>query len=300
MLKKIHLDSFALKLVAILTMTIDHIGFALGSYYGFRNGNISMTIDIFRSIGRIAFPLFCFMICEGAIHTKNFKKYILRMGIMAFLILLADLALNFLPIFQGIGMDTMESINIYIDLILGAVAVYCLMNKKIYIKLLALLPLLYSIVCHIFAVYETMHPSTTIWIIPFFLRPEYGFFGILLCISFYLCYLIKGIWFKNESEKAGVPEEAIKNEDTERLVINLFSIMALLVCVSIYYVTLYYIDPIELNVVPPTYSVFAGAFILFYNGKRGYNRKWFQYGCYLYYPVHILIIFGIFELISLI
>ena len=69
MLKKIHLDSFALKLVAILTMTIDHIGFALGSYYGFRNGNISMTIDIFRSIGRIAFPLFCFMICEGAIHT---------------------------------------------------------------------------------------------------------------------------------------------------------------------------------------------------------------------------------------
>ena len=47
------------------------------------------------------------------------------------------------------------------------------------------------------------------------------------------------------------------------------------------------------------YALFAGAFILLYNGKRGYNSKWFEYGGYAYYPLHILIIALIFYLISL-
>ena len=40
-------------------------------------------------------------------------------------------------------------------------------------------------------------------------------------------------------------------------------------------------------------AMIAGAFILLYSGKRGYNAKWFQYGSYLYYPIHLLVVFGI-------
>ena len=43
----------------------------------------------------------------------------------------------------------------------------------------------------------------------------------------------------------------------------------------------------------------AGLLLIFYNGKRGYNAKWFQYGSYLYYPLHILLLYGIIYLISL-
>ena len=72
------LSNFWLKVIALLTMTIDHIGFVLEG----RNG-LETLAATFRHIGRLALPLFCFMIVEGALHTRSFKKYALRLGIMA-------------------------------------------------------------------------------------------------------------------------------------------------------------------------------------------------------------------------
>ena len=46
------------------------------------------------------------------------------------------------------------------------------------------------------------------------------------------------------------------------------------------------------------YALISGAFILLYNGQRGYNAKWFQYGSYIFYPLHLLIIIGIFLIIN--
>ena len=68
------LTSFQLKLLAIITMTIDHIGFFLIN---------PPLYFVFRCIGRIAFPLFCFMIAEGFTHTKSIKNYILRLSLLA-------------------------------------------------------------------------------------------------------------------------------------------------------------------------------------------------------------------------
>ena len=46
-----------------------------------------------------------------------------------------------------------------------------------------------------------------------------------------------------------------------------------------------------------SYCFLAAIPLYFYNGLRGYNKKWFVYGSYLYYPVHIVILFIIFYLI---
>ncbi len=65
-------NGFVLKLIAIITMLIDHVGAVL-----YPNDML------FRYIGRIAFPIFVFLLVEGAVHTRNIRKYELRMLIFA-------------------------------------------------------------------------------------------------------------------------------------------------------------------------------------------------------------------------
>ncbi|MBR2139116.1 MAG: hypothetical protein IJ966_07490 [Bacilli bacterium] len=65
-------DTNLLKIIAVICMTIDHIGCYL------LNDNF-----YFRLIGRIAFPLFTYSIMIGYFKTKDIKKYALRLFILA-------------------------------------------------------------------------------------------------------------------------------------------------------------------------------------------------------------------------
>ena len=66
------LSNDKLKIIAVITMTIDHIG-----------AYLFPRITILRIIGRIAFPIFAFMIAEGCTHTRNKKRYLINMAILA-------------------------------------------------------------------------------------------------------------------------------------------------------------------------------------------------------------------------
>ena len=66
------LSNFDLKIIAIITMTIDHIGAIMYP-----------NIDIFRIIGRVSFPIFAFLLVEGFKHTSNKLKYFLRLILFA-------------------------------------------------------------------------------------------------------------------------------------------------------------------------------------------------------------------------
>ena len=68
------LSQEVLKLIACFTMLIDHIGAALLPQYIW-----------LRYVGRIAFPIYCFLLAEGIHFTKNPKKYGLRLVIGALL-----------------------------------------------------------------------------------------------------------------------------------------------------------------------------------------------------------------------
>lgn len=72
-LKKIGLNNNQLKIIAMIAMTLDHAGKELFPQY-----------EIFPIIGRLAFPIFAFMIAEGCLYTKNRLKYLLQIGILAF------------------------------------------------------------------------------------------------------------------------------------------------------------------------------------------------------------------------
>ena len=69
-----------LKLIAILSMLIDHVNKALIYPNLVSNDGVLTTVsNIFDIIGRIAFPLFCFMLVEGYFKTRSRKKYLLNL-----------------------------------------------------------------------------------------------------------------------------------------------------------------------------------------------------------------------------
>ena len=66
------LDGTALKLIAVITMLLDHVG-----------DNFFPDQIWMRIIGRMALPIFAFCIAEGFSHTKDRRRYLCRMGLFA-------------------------------------------------------------------------------------------------------------------------------------------------------------------------------------------------------------------------
>ena len=281
-------NGFVLKIIAFLTMTLDHIGVMASTYY------MSGTwIDIFRVFGRIAMPLFCFMIVEGVIHTKSFPKYALRLGILALLI---STSLILLVSFPQLGFSEVRDFgNIFIDLLMGALAVFCLRLKGVK-KLFVLLPTAFVVTSFFVCKYELSSGALLHWF-PYFIRCQYNLLSFALIVFFYLSYLLKDLFFKWHTSSIGVAEDTFVGSDLERTTTNILSIVFLLSITLLFHFFGAYLMPEAMDV--QIYALFAGAFILLYNGKRGYNSKWFEYGGYAYYPVHILIIALVFYLLSL-
>lgn len=93
------LSGFGLKRIAIISMLIDHFGSiilngVLAPYYS--NGALTLTSDmpfliryapllkdICEALGRVAFPIFCFLLVEGFRHTRSRVRYGVRMGLFA-------------------------------------------------------------------------------------------------------------------------------------------------------------------------------------------------------------------------
>lgn len=103
---KREISGYTLKMIALVTMFIDHtaavvLGRALmqmGTGGFVTEGNYAFWYEIYnimRYIGRMAFPIYCFLLVEGFHHTKNLKKYILRLFLFALISEIPfDLAFN--------------------------------------------------------------------------------------------------------------------------------------------------------------------------------------------------------------
>ena len=107
------MTTFILKLLAVLFMTIDHIGAALiwakaGDFFWM------------RIIGRMAFPLFAFLAAQGCIHSRDIKRYMARLGIFA--LIAQPCYWLFHRFIQGAWV--LEA-SVMVTLILGVAAVFC-------------------------------------------------------------------------------------------------------------------------------------------------------------------------------
>ena len=101
-----------IKIIALTSMIIDHYGAI------FQSGT-----DIYRIIGRIAFPIYCFLLVEGYYHTKDVKRYAKRLFIFA---LISEVPFD-LAFYNKIGFVHQ---NIFFTLLIGLVAICFIDNKE--------------------------------------------------------------------------------------------------------------------------------------------------------------------------
>ena len=186
-MKRIGLTNNQLKLIAMVTMTVDHVGMLLFP-----------QLVILRVIGRIAFPVYAFMIGEGCRYTKSLPRYMGLLGILAL-------------VCQGIAYVTTGSLllNVLGTFALSVGLVMLLKNareRKNWISRL-LLPAGVAAVFFVAELLPGMLPGTDFSV-------EYGFLGVILpvcvyalsgrlarlcaagvCLALLACYSWEGQWF---------------------------------------------------------------------------------------------------------
>ncbi|MCI9080761.1 MAG: hypothetical protein HFI70_00265 [Lachnospiraceae bacterium] len=208
--KKYGLNGCALKCIAMASMLIDHIGAVLFPQY-----------LILRMIGRLAFPIYCFLLVEGVVHTKDIRKYESRLLIFAVISEIPfDLAFY--------GRIQWENQNIFFTLFLGVTAIDLMRDNAN--KLNKYLILILTVIAA-----EILHT-------------DYGGAGIVFIVCYYLLYqrkLLKQVMFL-----------------LENLVLYGIGIQS--------------------------YASFAVFPMLLYNGRKGPSLKYFFY---IFYPVHLLILY---------
>lgn len=111
------LSGNCLKWIALITMIVDHTAMV------FISSNSQLYL-IMRGIGRIAFPIFCFLLIEGFYYTHNFWKYAASLGIFA---LISEIPYNLI---RGNSIFYANKQNIFFTLLLGLLMIKLMKFKK--------------------------------------------------------------------------------------------------------------------------------------------------------------------------
>ncbi len=116
----------ALKIIAMASMLIDHTAvFILSAFPMFTApfltalGRSFSIYSCMRSVGRVAFPIYCFLLTEGFVHTRDRKKYAVRLFTFA---LISELPWNFVHS----GKMLYSSQNVMFTLLLGYLALWAI------------------------------------------------------------------------------------------------------------------------------------------------------------------------------
>ena len=255
------LSGFGLKIIAILAMLLDHIGASL----------YPSSIWL-RAVGRLAFPIFAFLICEGFIYTRSVKRYAMRLGVFA---IFSEIPYNLLHSdhFFDLGAQ-----NIFLTLLIGLLTIFGIHwfrydNGEPTERAAGADTAVGSVNAAGEASAATPRPpprSSEIprrpiqWMVIFagivlaeLLRTDYGAFGVMIIIMFYILRDRRG------------------------------TAALCLIAANIAFGLLSFIYG---NLPLQALAGLAAAPLLLYNGKKGHSVK---YLFYTFYPVHIAVLMAI-------
>lgn len=233
-----------LKLIAIITMLIDHVGAAVVArmllqyradipvMIGIRESMDYETLytiyRVMRNIGRVAFPIFCFLLVEGFLHTRDCRKYALRLGLFA---LISEIPFDLAFSSRVLEFDYQ---NVFFTLFLGLLTMMACHEAE---KRLADRMWLRVLCCTVI-LFAGMG-------VAYLLHTDYDALGVLCIMVLYV--------FRNS---------------------RLYQVVA----GALSFVWWEF------------WAIVAFVPVYFYNGQRGWKLKYFFY---LFYPVHLLILFAI-------
>ncbi|MDK2808185.1 MAG: hypothetical protein PWP24_920 [Clostridiales bacterium] len=239
--KRFGISGSTLKLIAIVTMLIDHIGAAIleampGFYASMQvRGSLYIADRICRATGRIAFPIFCFLLVEGFFHTRSRSKYALRLAVFALVSEIPfDLAFRGQWWYPGYQ-------NVFFTLLIGLIMMIGIQYEREHV-----LPRLAKGKNIVALLLQTLI-FVAAAIVAQLLHTDYGMWGIVAIFGMYILRF---------------------NRLYQCLVEALYFMSFEFPSAALSFLLLY-----------------------FYNGKRGISLK---YVFYLFYPVHLLVLYGIY------
>lgn len=258
--KKIGISSSTLHIIAMVLMFCDHLCMTL-------LGN-QMWLHY---IGRIAYPIFAFMLVEGFRHTGNLKKYFLRMIIFA---LISEIPFDFMC--GGTWFFPTQQNVMFTFLI--SMLLMLLMEQPKKIKKKAGKYIVFAITA-IFALLIGFIVGTITMV-------DYFGGGIVMVLCFYLFQGDRILSFKIEYKKGWIRYLVIWINRIAQayLVWQICNEMIGGLCANIT------IFGKTFEVVVEAFGIFAMIPIWLYNGEKGIKSKPFKYCCYAFYPAHILIL----------
>lgn len=154
--RKFGLTNNQLKIIAVIAMLCDHIG-----------KELFPQATVLQIIGRIAFPVFAFMIAEGCFYTRDKKKYLLKIAVLA-----VGCQLVYFIAERSFYQNVLVTFSLSILLIF--VAEYCLKKRNAPSALL-LIALSAFVLLLVFAIPRIVKGF----------QIDYGIFGLLLPVAVY-------------------------------------------------------------------------------------------------------------------
>lgn len=240
---KIGITSFGLHVFAMAFMLLDHLWATI------MTGQHWMT-----NVGRLAFPIFAFMIVEGYFHTRNIKKYVARLLAFA---LISEIPFNLMT---GGGWLYPYHQNVLWTFLIALICMIGIDKIKISNRNIAV-----KIILIILIVFLG-------WIIGMITFVDYYGFGVLTVLTFY-AFRQKKWW-------------------------NYLAQVLILYYINVEFLGGYYFEVnilgVTLEVVQQGLALLSLPIIWLYNGELGYHKKWWQYFCYSFYPLHMMVLYLIF------
>ena len=246
-MKKIGINSNIFRIIAIFAVILDHIGVFFASEI------TENTYYVFRLIGRIAMPMFAFLLVQGFFHTKDIIKYIKRLFVAGaitqiLVFILYTVNIQYFP--EYIVTKDILNVNIilsfaviliilkFLDMILNMCKQKEVQKKEIIIYTMAIVCLL---------------------VLYFVVEFDYSYYLVIYSILIYFT-------------------EKIKDKITKKQYYLIYVIIMVLFLSM-------YSNKLE------WFAILSLPFIMLYNGKRNNKNKILNICFYAFYPIQYLIIY---------
>lgn len=194
---KIGLSNNQLKILAMVSMTLDHIGVAL----------LPQNI-LLRILGRLAFPIYAFMIAEGCSHTRKPLRYF---GSMAGLALVCQI------VYFGVMGSLYQCILVTFSLSIGLIFLGRAAVERGGVGHWLLLALGMAVALFVCQVLPVLLPGTDYQV-------DYGFIGVLTPV---LIYFARGKWGKLATAAGALALLALDSVDIQWYALGALPLLAL-------------------------------------------------------------------------